>query len=152
MIYKVQTSFHSSYPHSISLITKRSYHVYDLGAKFLSIAHDELSKKKHFLKIHKDTLVNKQTSVSTFMKKARSAPHFQQLEEVEKSLDACVHLRLLCNEAYELGRRVREENLKELDQEYSEYLYDFICLTNEHYPCYQKEDLVKIKKMYETTS
>jgi len=136
----------------MSDLSFQRYHVYDLGAKFLSVVHDELSKKKQFLKVHKDTLVNKQTTVSSFIKKAKSAPHFQQLEEVEKSLDACVNLRLLCNEAYDLGRRVREENLKELDQDYSKYLYDFICLTNEHYPCYQKEDLSKIKKMLETMS
>lgn len=130
-------------------ISKRYYHVYDLGSKFLSIAHDELSKKKQFLKVHKDTLVNKQMTISSFIKKTKSAPHFQQLEDVELSLEACVHLRKLCNEAYDLGRRVREENLKELDQEYSEYLYDFICLTNEHYPCYHKEDYQKIKRMFE---
>jgi NTP pyrophosphatase (non-canonical NTP hydrolase) len=138
--------------HSAPIPNKRQYHVYDLGAKFLSISQDELSKRKQFLKAHKDTLINKQTTISSFIKKTRTAPHFQQLEEVEKSLDACINLRRLCNEAYELGRRVREENLEELDEEYSDYLYDFICLTNEYYPCYQKEDLVKIKKMFENNS
>ena len=138
--------------HTTPRITKRSYHVYDLGAKLLSIAHDELFQKKQFLKAHKDTLVSKQMTIGSFMKKTKTSPHFQQLEEVELSLDACVNLRKLCNEAYELGRRVREENLKELDQEYSEYLYDFICLTNEQYPCYHKEDFEKIKKMLEPVS
>lgn len=130
-----------------SPIQKRSYHVYDLASKFLTIKHDELLKKKQFLKSHKDTIVNKQTTIDSFMKKTRNAPHFQELDDVEKSIEACLNIRRLCMEAYELGRRVREECLKELDTEPSEYLYDFICITNEHYPCYNKEDYVKIKKM-----
>ena len=139
----IRSKFNTS-PH----ITKRSYHVYDLGSKFLSVAHDELLKRKQFLKVHKDTIVNKQTTIASFIKKTRNAPHFQQLDEIEKTIDACVNLRILCNEAYELGRRVREENLKELDKKYSEYLYDFICITNEQYPCYNKEDYKRIQKMF----
>ena len=132
-----------------SPIQKRSYHVYDLASKFLTIAHDELLKKKQFLKSHKDTIINKQTTIGSFMKKTRNAPHFQQLDDVEQSIEACLNIRRLCIEAYELGRRIREENLKELDTEPSEYLYDFICITNEHYPCYNKEDYVRIKKMFD---
>ncbi len=134
-----------------SYVQKRCYHVYDLASKFLTISHDELIKKKQFLKVHKDTILNKQTTMSSFMKKTRSAPQLQQLHDVEKTIEACVNLQLLCNEAYELGYRVREENLKELDKEYSIYLYDFICITNEHYPCYNREDYQKIKKLFEKT-
>lgn len=139
---------------SSPIVTKRSYHVYDLASKFLTITHDELVRRKHFLKIDKNTIINKQTTIGTFMKKTKKTPHFQQLDEVEQTIDACVNIRNLCNQAYELGRRVREENLEELDidEQNSEYLYIFICITNEYYPCYNKEDYKKIKKMFEQES
>ena len=131
-------------------VPKRKYHVYHLGSKFLSIAQIEILKKQSVLKSHTDSMYQKQTTISGFMKRTKSFPNLlQQLDEVETSLDACINLKLLCDQAYELGKKVREENIQHLPKEMkiSEYLYDFVCLTNENYPCYRNDDLEKIKKL-----
>lgn len=125
----------------------RHYHVYGIASKFLTIYRDDLLKMKHFFRIQSGSMAQKQITISNFIKKTKGSPYLKHLDEVEKSLDACLNIKKLCDEAYELGRRVREENMEKLDLEVSESLYDFICLTNEQYPCYQKDDYEKIKKM-----
>ena len=122
----------------------RKYHVYGLASKFLTILQDELEKKQQFVKLHKDKIVSKQMTIHSFMKKAQNSPHLKQLEDVEKTLDACVNIKRLCDEAYELGKNIRENTLSK-DYEISEELDDFIRLTNEHTPCYTKEDYEKYK-------
>lgn len=130
--------------------SKRHYHVYGISEKLLGLTCHELKKQKEgLLKAQKDSIDRGQITLTTFMKKTKTTPHFSNLFEVEKRLDACTNLQKLCEQAYELGKKVRQENIKRLpnDMVISEYLYDFICLTNEHYPCYQKEDFEKIKKL-----
>lgn len=124
--------------------SSRNYHVYGLASKFLTILHEELEKKHQFIKIHKDKIVSKQMSIHSFMKKTQNSPHLKQLDDVEKTLEACVNIRRLCDEAYELGKNIRENTLSK-DYEISEELDDFIRLTNEHTPCYTKEDYEKYK-------
>jgi ferritin len=120
--------------------------VYGLASKFLTILQDELEKKHQFIKVHKDKIVSKKMSIHSFMKKTQNSPHLKQLEDVEKTLDACLNIRRLCGEAYDLGKNIRENKLSK-DYEISEELDDFIRLTNEHTPCYTKEDYEKYKML-----
>ena len=79
-----------------------------------------LVKKQYILKLQSNTMIQKQQNMRTFLKRIKNAPPLQQLDEVEKAIDAAVNLRVLCEQAFELGRRMREENVKELDEEVSE--------------------------------
>jgi len=80
------------------------------------------------------------------MKKTLHSDELKRIDEIERTIEACVQIRRLCDQAYDLGQRVRHDKVVKYEK-ISEELYDFICLTNEHYPCYDKQDFEKIKRM-----
>jgi hypothetical protein len=92
--------------------------------------------------------LHKNKTINSFIKKTLKSDELKRIDEIERTIDACTHIQRLCNRAYELGKCVRHESALK-DEKISEELYDFICLTNEYYPCYDKKVFEKIKRMYE---
>jgi hypothetical protein len=120
----------------------RKYHAYGLASKFLTILQDELNKKHAFAKIQKETIVTKNMSMSGFMKRTTKSPHLKHLDEIERTMEACVNIRRLCDESFELGKKIRENSVP-YNYKISEELDEFIRLTNEHTQCYTKMDYEK---------
>lgn len=130
--------------------TKRKYHIYGLAANYLKVARHQLVEKDMMLKAQKDMLFpegKSNGSMGKFIKRTRSAPVLKQVSEMEQTLEACDNIQRLCEEAYELGKHVREKKNK-LEYNISDELYDFICLTNDSYPCYLREDYERIRLYY----
>jgi hypothetical protein len=133
-------------------ICKRKYHIYGLASNYLKVAQFQLYEKDAMIKSQKEVMFSEgkynQLPLGKFMKKAKASPLIKQMNELEMTIEACENIKRLCDEAYELGKQVREK--KNIDgKSISDELFDFICLTNETYPCYVREDFEKIKMIYE---
>jgi hypothetical protein len=134
---------------------KRKYHIYGLALNYLKVAQYQLHEKESLLRNQKEIIKDygfggntANIPLNKFMKKTKSSPVIKSLSEVEQTIDACVNIKRLCQEAYDLGKSVRE-NPNKYDFKISDELYDFICLTNDTYPCYHRDDYEKIKIIYE---
>ena len=139
-------------PSTPSIVIKRKYHIYGLASNYLKVAQFQLYEKDAMMKSQKDVVFSEgkyhQLPLGKFMKKAKSSPLIKQMSELELTIEACENIKSLCEQAYELGKQVREKKNIE-DKNISDELFDFICLTNETYPCYLREDFEKIKMIYE---
>jgi hypothetical protein len=138
---------------SAKFTQKRKYHIYGLAANYLKVAEHQLYEKESALRNLKEIQFQEgkimNGSMSKFIKKAKNAPVLKQISEMEQTIEACHNIKRLCEEAYNLGKEVRE-NKDQIDYAISDELYDFICLTNDSYPCYIREDYERIKEIYKT--
>jgi len=127
---------------------KREYHVYKMASNGLKLLHSDLIERQNQLKVH---ATNPGASNLNFKKLLRTTKHsnaVKDLLELEVKLDACANMITLCDQAYELGKNIRQgTNLK---QTISEELFDFISITNENHTCYIREDYEKIKLLHKT--
>jgi len=127
----------------------RKYHVYKMASNVLKILHYDLVKREKHIRPHATNIQgNQNINIKNLLKNAKQSNHLKEIQLVEQKLEACENLGRLCEEAYELGKKVREGN--GFSENISEELYEFIVLTNEHHVCYQKEDYEKIKWIYKT--
>jgi hypothetical protein len=134
--------------------SRREYHIYKFAANYLDVAEYQIMQREQQLRSQSANLLHETQNhqlpnLKKFVKQTKSAPVIKQLGEVEKTIEACKNIKRLCEEAYELGKKVRENKLT-IDIKISEELYDFICLTNDSYACYLREDYEKIKMIYKT--
>jgi hypothetical protein len=149
---KLNTKF--SYP-SVLNNQHRKYHIYGIASNYLKVAHHQMIEKEMLLKTQKENLFMFEgksiTPLNKFVKRTRSAPIIKQVSDMEQTIEACIRIQRLCEEAYELGKNVREKKHR-MDYPLSDELYDFICLTNESYPCLIRSDFEIIQMFYKIKS
>ena len=126
-------------------IQTRKYHVYKIANNVLTIFEADMSLKKQVNNTFIDKSLNKKMLPSSIFKEIRKSKPLQQGQEIEKILQASSNIKRLCKDAYDLCQSVDmdEARYEPIDDE----LFDFIELTNEMYPCIDKELYRKIKEM-----
>lgn len=120
-----------------------------MASNVLKILHSDLVEREKQIRPHATNIPGYQNiNIKELFKNAKQSNHLKEIHLVNQKLEACENLGRLCDQAYKLGKKVREGN--GFSENISEELYDFIVLTNEHHACYQKEDYEKIKWIYKT--
>jgi len=122
----------------------RKYHSYKIASNTLSIFEHDLIQKKNVLKDDAGKQFSKKQTSMLFkeIKKSRS---LLEIQNTDQALEAAKNIKRLCDQTYALCQEVENGGfVPEIDEE----LLCFIEITNEIYPCIQKdlyEKLVKSK-------
>lgn len=126
----------------INFRSNRKYHVYKFASHTLSILEFDLKNKKTMIKdIIEKTSQSKKSQTFNLFKEIKKSKPLQDIQQTQNVLNAASNIIRLCNQSYEICKEVEETgNVPVLDEE----LISFIELTNEMYPCIQKDLYDKI--------
>jgi hypothetical protein len=124
---------------------RRHYHIYKIVGNILTLFEADVNLKKQINQTMIDKSLNKKMIPSTIFREIKRSKPLKDSRDITTVLEASNNIRRLCMDAYELCQSVKakETRYRPSDEE----LMDFIELTNEMYPCIDKELYRKIKEL-----
>jgi len=123
----------------------RQYHVYKIVGNILTLFESDMNLKKQINQTIIDKSLNKKIMPSTMFKEIRRSKPLKDSRDISTIIEASTNIRRLCKDAYDLCQSIdMDETIYDLPDE---ELIDFIELTNEMYPCIDKELYRKIKEL-----
>jgi len=129
---------------------KRNYHVYKIVNNVLTLFESDINLKKQINKTIIDKTLNKNIMPSNIFREIRRSKPLKDSRDITTVLEASTNIRRLCMDAYNLCQAVEMDETQYERPE--DELFDFIELTNEMYPCVDKElyrKIMEIKKNQE---
>jgi hypothetical protein len=106
---------------------KRYYHAYKIGSNALSVLEVQLKEKYQVVQNKTNQTIGSSKNVSSLIKNIRTTPLLKEITGVEESIQACVNIKKLCDQAYMVCHQIKCGNKPFLSDE----LIDFISLTQE---------------------
>lgn len=126
-------------------IQVRHYHVYKIVSNILTLFEADVNLKKQINQTMIDKSLNKKIIPSTIFREIKRSKPLKDSRDITTVLEASNNIRRLCMDAYNLCQSIEMEETRY--QPIDEELMDFIELTNEMYPCIDKELYRKIKEL-----
>ena len=121
---------------------QRQYHVYKIASHALKLYESDVQIKQTINYQILDKSFQKKMNTAQLFKEIRHSKPLAKEREIETIIQASQNIRRLCNDAYELCRKVdMDERVEYVEDE----LVDFLELTNEMYPCVKKDLYHKVK-------